>query len=239
MLSVAVVGLGTMGAAMATRLVEAGCDVHVWNRSAGPSDMLVGRGASRLAEPADAFGCDVVLSMLSNDAAVEGVFTGRMLAGVAETGRTSIHVNMSTVSVACAARLAALHEQAGIAYVSAPVLGRADVAERGQLNIVAAGPVAAVDRIAPLLQLLGKQTWNVGTEPEKANLVKIGVNFNLIHTLQALAESVTLVERAVSTATPSSTFSPTPLHRLGLRGGTAGSSPTGATLPRASPWAWG
>jgi 3-hydroxyisobutyrate dehydrogenase-like beta-hydroxyacid dehydrogenase len=118
------------------------------------------------------------------------VFTSEVL----EESRGATHVNMSTVSMETARALARDHDRAGVDYVSAPVLGRPNLAQSGQLNIVAAGAGSALDRAEPLLLHLGKRVWRVGDEPEKANLVKIGVNYNLIHAMQALAESVGLLE---------------------------------------------
>lgn len=185
------IGLGAMGATMATRLLDAGHAVTVWNRSAEPADTLVAAGAHRAETAAEALACGIVLSMLSNDAAAESVFTPELLE-TAPPG--SIHANFSSLSVAAADRLAAAHAAAGVEYVAVPVLGRPNVAAQGQLNIVAGGALAAIARLQPLLDVLGKRTWLVGEQASAANLVKIGVNYNLIHTLQALAESVTLME---------------------------------------------
>ena len=74
------------------------------------------------------------------------------------------------------------------------MLGRAPLAEAGQLNIVAAGAPELIEEIRPILDPLGRRTWVVGRKARQANLVKIGVNYNLIHALQALAESITLIE---------------------------------------------
>ncbi|MES2095075.1 MAG: NAD(P)-dependent oxidoreductase [Actinomycetota bacterium] len=185
-------GLGTMGAAMVAHLLASGQPVRVWNRTATAADALVDAGAERAGTASEAIATGLFFSMLANDAAVEATFTPEALA-VAPAG--SLHVCHSTLSLAATDRLVELHRQAGVGYVAAPVLGRANLAASGSLNIVAAGAVVAVDRARPYLDLLGKRTWVVGSEPSTANLVKIGVNYNLIHALQALAESVTLVEQ--------------------------------------------
>jgi len=191
MAHVGFIGLGNMGTGMALRLLDAGHAVSVWNRTAEAADSLVAAGAIRAASPEEAFAAEVVFSMLAHDIAAEAVFTPELLA-TATSG--AIHVNMATVSVAAADRLAALHEAAGVGYVSAPVLGLPRVAAAGQLNIVAAGDPAVIAAVQPYLDLLGKRTWPVGVIPSMANLVKIGVNYNIIHAIQALAESVTLLE---------------------------------------------
>jgi 3-hydroxyisobutyrate dehydrogenase-like beta-hydroxyacid dehydrogenase len=184
-------GLGSMGSGMARRLISAGHTVRVWNRSRGPVDELVDEGAIAVDDPVDLFAAGPVFSMLANDAAVSSVFSRHVLAA-APAG--SLHVNMATVGVQTADAQAALHAEFGIGYVAAPVLGRPNVAADGQLNIVAAGDAAAIGSVQRYLDVLGKQTWNLGSAPRTANLVKLAVNFTLIHAIQALAESLTLVE---------------------------------------------
>ena len=184
-------GLGAMGLPMAARLVEAGYDVVVWNRSPGPAAALAASGATPAPTPEEALARPLVVSMLANDAAVDDVFTAERLAGAS----CEVHINMASLSIECARDQHHRHDAAGIAYVAAPVMGRSSVAAAGQLNIVAAGPAATIDRVAPVLDVLGKRTWVVGDDPARANLVKIGVNYNLIHTLQTLGESVALMER--------------------------------------------
>ena len=192
MAQVGFLGLGTMGAAMAARLLESGQRVRVWNRTALAADALVAAGAERAETAVEAIATGLFFSMLANDAAAEATFTAESLAA-APAG--SLHVCYSTLSLAATDRLVEVHRGAGVDYVAAPVLGRANFAASGTLNIVAAGPAAAVERAKPYLDILGKRIWVVGAEPSTASLVKIGVNYNLIHALQALAESVTLVER--------------------------------------------
>jgi 3-hydroxyisobutyrate dehydrogenase-like beta-hydroxyacid dehydrogenase len=191
MTDVGFIGLGTMGEAMALRLLDAGHRVVAWNRSPGAVERLVAAGAVAADAPADALRTGVALSMLADDTAVDAVFSDRTLA----EARGAAHVNMSTVSTDSARRLQARHAAHGVGYAAAPVLGRPHLAAAGQLNIVAAGAGDALDRAAPFLAVLGKRVWQLGPDAAHANLVKIGVNFNLIHTMQALAESIDLLER--------------------------------------------
>src|SRR5690606_35827159 len=83
----------------------------------------------------------------------------------------------------------------GAHFVAAPVLGRPDVAAAGALNILAAGPDAVVDAVVPFLDHLGSKVWRLGEEPELANIVETAVNYNIIHALQALGESVAMTVR--------------------------------------------
>lgn len=193
MTALSFVGLGTMGAEMARRLVAAGHEVTVWNRSDSEAvASIIEAGARRVDTVADAMQNELVFSMLANDEAVLERFSEEALAAAPQS---SIHVNMATVGLATADTMVDLHARAGIEYIAAPVLGRPAVAAAGHLNIVAGGTPDAIDRVAPFLDVLGKRVWRVGEKPRTANLVKIGVNYNLIHTIQALAESVTLVEQ--------------------------------------------
>ncbi|GHF19632.1 putative oxidoreductase [Pseudolysinimonas yzui] len=206
-------GLGTMGREMAGRLVAAGHDVVIWNRSPEPVAQLVAAGASAADSPADALAAPISFSMLANDAAADEVLSAAHLAG--EPGR--LHVAMASLSPAAAEQLAERHAEAGVAYLAAPVLGRFTVAAAGELNIIAAGAAADLERAAPFFEILGKRVWTVGTEPRIANVVKAAVNYTIIHALQAIGESVALVEAndvdaGLFTELLSSTLFPGPVY---------------------------
>jgi 3-hydroxyisobutyrate dehydrogenase-like beta-hydroxyacid dehydrogenase len=206
-------GLGTMGREMARRLVDAGHDVVVWNRSADAVAPLVDAGASAAPSPAEALAAPISFSMLANDEAADAVLSAENLPG--EPGR--LHVAMASLSPAAASRLSARHAEAGVEYLAAPVLGRFTVAAAGELNIIAAGAAADLERAAPYFEILGKRVWAVGTEPHIANVVKAAVNYDIIHAFQAIAESVALVEAhdvdaALFTELLSSTLFPGPVY---------------------------
>jgi 3-hydroxyisobutyrate dehydrogenase-like beta-hydroxyacid dehydrogenase len=153
MARVGFIGLGTMGAGMARRLVDAGHEVVAWNRSRASAEPLAAAGA-RIADTAEeALQAGVAFSMLADDGAVLSVFTEDVLRS--NVGTT--HVNMATVSLGTARALDAIHRSAGVGYVAAPVLGRPHLAASGQLNIVAAGPAADIERARPYLDALGKR----------------------------------------------------------------------------------
>jgi 3-hydroxyisobutyrate dehydrogenase-like beta-hydroxyacid dehydrogenase len=196
MTSIGFIGLGSMGQAMAARLLEEGFEVGVWNRTEAAGDELVAAGATRLASPAEAFERDIVVSILANDQAVDAVFSEELLAGAAAAkGSAALHVNMASISLEAARAIEARHAAAGVRYLGAPVMGRPNVARAGQLSILAGGPQEVLDAAAPALDALGKKTWHVAQDAAGASLVKIGVNYNLIHALGALGESINLVER--------------------------------------------
>jgi 3-hydroxyisobutyrate dehydrogenase-like beta-hydroxyacid dehydrogenase len=187
------IGLGGMGSAMASRLIAAGHRVLVWNRSQGAAEKLRAEGAEVVANPADAFQADAVLTMLASDEVIEESI---IEPGLLKTTRPGlIHLVTATISVDFAKRLEKLHAEAGVAYVGAPVLGRPDVAAKGELNVLAAGKPDDIARVKPVLDAIGKVTWVVGAEPHLANVAKLAANFTLVSAIETMAEAFAFCER--------------------------------------------
>jgi 3-hydroxyisobutyrate dehydrogenase-like beta-hydroxyacid dehydrogenase len=191
---VGVIGLGGMGGGMARSLLAAGHEVTVWNRSAERAEPLKAAGAKAAGAPAELFQLDAVVTMLSTDEAVRDVvLTGgaldRAAAGV-------VHVMSATISPAFSEELARAHAEQGVAFVAAPVLGRPDVAAKGELNVLAAGEAAAVARAQPVLDAIGAKTWRMGDEPHLANVAKLAVNFMIAAAMETMAEAFTLVDKS-------------------------------------------
>ncbi|MCE9939009.1 NAD(P)-dependent oxidoreductase [Serratia liquefaciens] len=184
-------GLGGMGSAMAANLLQAGYGVKVWNRSPQVAQPLVNAGAVQARQPEELAEVDVLITMLANDAATEQVVVESGLLQQLRAG--AIHINMATVSVALAKRLALLHAERNVGYIAAPVLGRVDVAAAGKLNILAAGDPLLLAKVQPLFEVLGQQTWHFGDQPEQANIVKIAANFTLASAIETMAEGSALV----------------------------------------------
>ncbi|MGC2030083.1 MAG: NAD(P)-dependent oxidoreductase [Steroidobacteraceae bacterium] len=189
------IGLGRMGAAMAANLVKAGHEVSVFNRSPGKSSSLIQLGAHDAADLAGACGGDAVITMLADDDAASDIAFGPGgLIGSLRQG--SIHLSMSTISVALSKRLAQAHAQAGQRYIAAPVFGRPDMAAAARLFIVAAGDPGTIDECQPLFRAMGQKTIPIGTEPAAANLVKLSGNFLMASAIEALGEAVALIGKA-------------------------------------------
>lgn len=185
------VGLGNMGQAMAANLLKGGHQLVVWNRSPDPVQTLVEQGAVAATEPAQAFAVDVVFSMLADDKALRQVL---LESGLLDTLKAPlIHVNMATIAVAFADDLAARHQEKGVRYIAAPVLGRPNVAATGDLNILAAGPGDAIDTVQPLFDLIGRKTWRMGDKASQANVMKVAVNFMIASAIESMAEASVLV----------------------------------------------
>jgi 3-hydroxyisobutyrate dehydrogenase-like beta-hydroxyacid dehydrogenase len=187
-------GLGQMGRPMAERLVEAGHDVKVYNRTRAAAEPLARRGAQVAASPDELLDAEVVITMLADDAAVRAVWLDTGLAR--RMSSNAIHVNMATTSIPLARELNREHEKSGTLYVSAPVFGRPPVAAQGQLDIIAAGPAPALERCQPLFRAMGKQTFIVGEDPARANAVKIARNFLLATIIESLGEAFALVRKS-------------------------------------------
>lgn len=187
---ISLLGLGSMGTAMVTRLLEQGFEVDVWNRSPKNVEEMFGGRVAQVPLSA-ALQNQVVISFLSNDAAVLETFTEEALATAAEG---TIHLNMSTLSPEASKVLAARHEANGVGYLACPILGRPIAILSGKTLSVVAGDGALLERVAPVLEKISAKHWYLGPDHATASLVKLGVNYNIIHALQAIAESVALVE---------------------------------------------
>ncbi|MGB7547962.1 MAG: NAD(P)-dependent oxidoreductase, partial [Terracidiphilus sp.] len=136
---IAFLGLGNMGSPMARRLLAAGHEVTVWNRTRQRAEGLASQGAAVAATPGEAArAASAVLTMLFDDTAHEEVLFGADGAlDALQPG--ALHVSLSTISVALSERLTAEHARRGQAFVAAPVFGRPNVAEEGRLWIVVGG----------------------------------------------------------------------------------------------------
>ena len=187
---ISVIGLGSMGTAMVTRLLEQGFQVEIWNRSPKTVDEMFG-GKVKQVPLEQALQNPFAISFLSNDAAALETFTEAALAGGAQG---SIHLNMSTLSPEASRELAARHAKSGLGYLASPILGRPIAIISGKALSVVAGESQLVEKSAPILEKISAKYWHLGKDHAMASLVKLGVNYNLIHALQAIAESVALVE---------------------------------------------
>lgn len=194
-MKIAFMGLGNMGAAMAANLIKGGHDVAVWNRSASKARPLIESGARLATTPADcARGCEVAISMLADDAALEAVVDGEdgLMAGLAAG---CLHISMSTIAVATAERLTGTHRSHGLRFMCAPVFGRPEAAAAGKLFILAAGEAGDIAAADPLFAVMGQRVFNLGSTPSAANLVKLCGNFMILSAIESLAEAMTLADK--------------------------------------------
>ena len=187
-------GLGVMGTPMALRLLAAGHELSVWNRTEGRAEPVIREGAIAAATPAEAeLGAEAVITMLFDDMAYEDVLFGANgLLDALEPG--ALHICSSTISVAMSERLTAEHARRGQRYLAAPVFGRPNIAEQGKLWITVAGAPEDVERARPLLEPLSRGISVVGTEPRQAHALKLGGNFLISAMIHSLGEAFVYAE---------------------------------------------
>ncbi len=184
------IGLGNMGSAFAERLVDAGYQLVVHNRSRAKTEPLTARGAVVAETAADlAAAVDIVLTSLSDDDAFESIAAS--VVGAARPG--TILVDTSTVSPGASARVAALAEQASVEYLRAPVSGNPGVVRAGNLAFIVSGPRAALERVEPVLLAIGPTIHLVGSA-EQARVVKLAINLVIAGLAQLMSEALVLGE---------------------------------------------
>jgi 3-hydroxyisobutyrate dehydrogenase-like beta-hydroxyacid dehydrogenase len=194
-MDVGFVGLGNMGTPMALNLIKSGHRVIVYNRTRSKAEALAAKGARIADRIADTCRGDALITMLSDDEAVEGVIFGSDGA-ISSLGRDAVHVSMSTISVALSERLAAAHARAGQGFVAAPVFGRPEAAAVAKLFIIAAGADATIARCGPLFYAMGQRTIVIGENPADANVTKLTGNFLIASVLESLGEAFALVRKS-------------------------------------------
>lgn len=194
-MKVAFVGVGRMGQVMARRILAAGHDLGVYNRSPDKTRALAAEGARLLRSIAEAacYG-EAVYTMLSDDAALEDVAgqAGGLLQSLPEGG---VHICAGTHSVGAIRKLDAAHASAGQVLVAAPMLGRPDVVVAGQAGVLTAGPQPVLDRLRPLFEAIGRRVFEAGAEPAAAAAIKIANNFVLGCAIEAMGEGFSLIRK--------------------------------------------
>ena len=187
-------GLGNMGNPMVMNLLKAGFEVYVFNRAKKKEAPLLAAGAksaSNLQVLMET--CDVVLTMLSNDAAVKEVFEGPMgLLSKSYPDKTII--NMSTVAPETSRYLNTICNQHHIHFIDAPVSGSVKPAQDGTLVILVGASNADYELAKPIFDVLGKIAIQVG-EPGVASSAKLAINYLLGLNLQGIAETVLFAEK--------------------------------------------
>jgi 3-hydroxyisobutyrate dehydrogenase len=188
------IGTGRMGYAMARRLITAGHDVTVWNRTRAKSEPLADAGATVADSIAELADRDVVFTMVSTSADLAEVTMGDGGLLRQEGISPKVLVDSSTVDSEISAEIRTEATKVGTAFVAAPVSGNGKVADAGRLSIVASGPADAYAAVAPYLETIGQSVTYAG-EGEVARLVKICHNVFLGVVTQALAEVTVLAQK--------------------------------------------
>jgi 3-hydroxyisobutyrate dehydrogenase-like beta-hydroxyacid dehydrogenase len=189
---VGLIGLGHMGTAIAARVLEAGFPLLVYNRTRVKAEAVAGRGASVAGSAAElAARVDVVLTSLSDDEALESVAQELLPAARPDT----VLVDMSTVSPAASARVAAQAEAASVDYLRAPVSGNPSVVRAGNLSFMVSGSPETLERVEPVIRAIGPTVHHVG-DAEQARIVKLAINLMVGGIAELMSEALVLGEAA-------------------------------------------
>ncbi|MFC4493122.1 NAD(P)-dependent oxidoreductase [Streptomyces ovatisporus] len=190
-ISVAVLGTGIMGAAMARNLCRAGLDVRVWNRTSAKAEPLAADGARVAGSPREAVeDADVMLTMLH-----DGPVTAEIVRAAAPGLRSGqVWLQCTTAGVDGLPPLAELAREYQLTFVDAPVLGTRQPAEAGELVVLAAGPRAARPGLAPVLGAVGARTVWLGEEPGAASRLKLVCNSWVLTVTHGVAEALALAD---------------------------------------------
>jgi 3-hydroxyisobutyrate dehydrogenase-like beta-hydroxyacid dehydrogenase len=192
-MKLAVVGLGKMGEPIARRLLAAGHELVVYNRTPGRADRLVELGAAEVGSPADVWDtAEACITMVADDKALRELTAGE--GGLFDDrGRGHTVIDMSTVSPSASAELAEEAERVGIAFLRAPVSGNPTVVEAGNLGIMVSGDEAGFEKLEPMLHDIGPNVFYVGGA-EEARVLKLALNLMIAGTAELMAEALVLGE---------------------------------------------
>lgn len=181
-------GTGKMGLPLAEKLLAAGHEVAVWNRTPARAAPLAARGARLASSAADAAtGVEALISVLADDGStVAAVLDNPAL--FAALPRGAVHVSSATISVDLVKRLAAAHARHGHRLVSAPLLGRPEAIVNGSISIAVAGPADALAAVQPVFDAFASAKFVFGGDPTAANVVKLANNFFLIALINTRGE---------------------------------------------------
>jgi 3-hydroxyisobutyrate dehydrogenase len=188
------IGTGRMGAALVRRLLEAGHDVAVFNRTRSKAEALVELGAVVVDSPADLADRDIVFTMVGGSDDFKEVVIGPNGVLSRPDAAPRMLIDSTTVSQAAADEVRAAAAERGIAVLATPVSGNAKVVAAGRLTMVVSGPESAYREARELLELLAARVTYVG-DGDRARLVKICHNLMLGVVAQTLAEITVLAEK--------------------------------------------
>jgi 3-hydroxyisobutyrate dehydrogenase-like beta-hydroxyacid dehydrogenase len=190
---VGLIGLGLMGSRLTQRLHASGWNIQAWNRSPEPSRAIAQQGIP-IAESIAALlaGCDVVLSSLANDAAVESVYFGP--GGVLSAAKAgTVLLEMSTISPQLSLRLHQKASELGLRLLDLAISGSTPAVEAGAITLLAGGDRDTFELCAPIYESIARQWFLIGG-PSSGVQMKLVVNLLLGVDMQAIAEAVSLGE---------------------------------------------
>jgi 3-hydroxyisobutyrate dehydrogenase len=189
------IGMGRMGYPMAERLLKAGYDVSIWNRTRAKAEPLAGKGGTILDKPADLAPLDVVFSIVSTGKDLKEVYFGKDGVAARPGKLPKILVDCSTIAVEDSAEIRKRLKELGSDFVAAPVSGNAKVIKAGKLSAVVSGSEAACKSVTPMLEVIAPQGVSYVGEGELARVCKIAHNVMLGVVIENLIEITLLANK--------------------------------------------
>jgi 3-hydroxyisobutyrate dehydrogenase len=188
------IGAGRMGYPMIERLLKAGHEVVVWNRTRAKAEPLAQKGARLVDRPADLAGCEIVFSIVSTGKDCEEVLFAKdgLLTGAA---RPKMVVDCSSIAVEESAEIRKRLKETGVSYIAAPVSGNAKVIKAGKLSAVVSGPEADAKKVMPLIEVFAPRGVSYVGEGELARICKIAHNVMLGVVIENLIEITLLANK--------------------------------------------
>lgn len=193
---VAIIGVGNMGGGIARNIMRAGFELTVYNRTESKTKPFTDEGATAANSPKEAAsGADIVITSLMGDDSVMSVVEGEsgLLAGM-KPG--AVHVSTSTISPECATQLVGMHVSQGCHFLSAPVLGRPDVANAGELVTFVSGDDEAIKKCRPVLDAYTRMVRVIPGEQRLANVVKLCANYTAVSVIDLMGQVYTYAQKS-------------------------------------------
>jgi len=189
------IGMGRMGYPMAERLLKAGHQLSIWNRTRAKAEPLAALGGKIVDKPADLADVDVLFAIVSTGTDLEEVYFGKD--GVLSRGGKvpKIFVDCSTIAVEESADIRKRLRERGADFVAAPVSGNAKVIKAGRLSAVISGPEAACKLVTPMIEVFAPQGVSFVGDGELARVCKIAHNVMLGVVIENLIEITLLANK--------------------------------------------
>lgn len=190
------IGVGRMGYQMAERLLKAGHDVSIWNRTKAKAEPLAKLGGKIVDNPVDLAGVDILFTIVSAGPDLEEVYFGKNgIVTNAKGNLPKIFVDCSTIAVEDSVRIRERLKDKGVDFVAAPVSGNAHVIKAGKLSSVVSGPEPSAKAVMPLVQVFAPKGVSYVGDGELARICKIAHNVMLGVVIENLIEITLLANK--------------------------------------------
>jgi 3-hydroxyisobutyrate dehydrogenase-like beta-hydroxyacid dehydrogenase len=195
------IGLGNQGTVMVSNLIERNVSLHLYNRTEEKMQAFSGKTQLHTSLSSLAQECDLIISIVSDDQAVEAISYGNE-GLIAQMKPGSVHVCMSTIAPTTASRLETAYKERGIEYCTATIIGRPEATRNRNLVTCFSGSTRLKEHIFNVLRDLGTvKIFEFGDRAVTAAVVKVCNNFMIVAAMEAMGEAFTLVEKAGGNAT--------------------------------------